>query len=39
VNIPILKRISNHSQTASLMRYIKGGALSEAALELLNGVR
>jgi len=38
-NVFILKRISNHSSTASLEKYVKAAGLKEPALEALNGVK
>lgn len=35
-SILLLKTISNHASSASLERYVKNGALKEAALELLE---
>ena len=36
-NVFILKRISNHSETKSLEKYVKDAGLREPALQLLNG--
>lgn len=38
-NVFILKRISNHSSTGSLEKYVKAAGLKEPALEALNGVK
>ena len=36
-NVFILKRISNHSETKSLEKYVKDAGLKEPALQLMNG--